>query len=107
MNIDINDSLPVDEWKDPVKIKEEDFTELKEIQARVEYLSKYRQEIGRLYQALNNLVEKANEVEIELARTRRELAHKYNLENMGLGQWALDFEKKEFVKILDNSPVIP
>lgn len=107
MDININDSLPVDEWKDPVKIKEEDFQALKEIQRKVDLLSKYRQEIGRLTQAISNLVENANKTEIELAKERRELAHKYNLENFGLGQWAVDFEKKEFVKLSDTSPVIP
>lgn len=102
-----NDGLPADEYKDPVSIKEEDHDALREIQARVDALSKYRQEMGRLVQLLGNLKDEANRVEVDLAEKRRSLASKYNLEKIGSGQWALDFDKKEFVKTAPGTPVIP
>ena len=99
--------LPADEYKDPVKIKAEDFDALREIQALVDALSKYRQEMGRLVQLLGNMREEANRAEVSLATKRRDLAKKYNLEQIGTGQWALDFEKKEFIKTAPETPVIP
>ena len=103
----MSNELPVDEYKDPVKIKEEDFQELAEIQRHVDGLAKYRQEIGRLIQLIGNLRDEANKVEEALASKRRSLADKYNLEKMGSGQWALDFEGKEFVKTKPGTPIIP
>jgi hypothetical protein len=70
-------------------------------------LAKYRQEMGRLTQLIGNVCEEANKVEVELANKRRALAEKYNLERIGTGQWALDFDKKEFVKTAPGTPVIP
>lgn len=99
--------LPTDIYKDPVKLKEEDYSELSRIQALVDSLAKFRQEMGRLVQLMGNMREEANKVEVELAERRRSLANKYNLEKMGTGQWALDFEHKEFVKTAPGTPVIP
>jgi len=103
----MNSELAVDSYKEPVKIKEEDFQELAEIQNHVDSLSKYRQEMGRLVQLIGNLREEANKIEEDLALKRRALADKYSLEKMGTGQWALDFENKEFVKTAPGTPVIP
>lgn len=102
-----SDVVPVSPYHDPVKLKEEDFEALQEIQKYNDDLIKYRQEIGRLTQALSNLTGLANEAEIGLAKKRRALTEKYNLEGIGTGQWALDFEKKEFVRLSSESPVIP
>lgn len=102
-----SDVVPVDEFKDPVPVKSEDYDRVREIQQRVEALGKYRQELGRLEQAKFNLVQYANEIETEMATMRRELVREYNLETIGTGQWAIDFEKKEFVKLSEKSPVIP
>ena len=99
--------LPVDEYKDPVAIKDGDFDELNKIQALVDSLARFRQEMGRLVQLMGNMREEANKVEVELAEKRRALASKYNLEQIGTGQWALDFERKEFVKTAPGTPVIP
>lgn len=107
-DLNINsDLVPASEFHDPLKVREEDYDSLRDIQAHVDALGKYRQEIGRLFQALSNLREKADEVEVALAQKRRDLIAKYNLETMGEGQWAIDFEKKEFVRLSGKSPVIP
>ncbi len=90
-----------------VTIMEEDFGVLKDLQVSVDTLSKYRQEIGRLFQLISNLRDEANGAEVKLAERRRELASKYDLEKYGAGQWALDFEAKEFVKAAPGTPVIP
>jgi len=102
-----SDMLKVDEYKDPVRIKEDDYVALREIQALVDALGKYRQEMGRLVQLIGNMREEANRVEVDLATKRKNLAQKYNLEQIGTGQWAIDFEKKEFVKTSPGTPVIP
>lgn len=102
-----SDVVEADEYKDPVKIKEEDHDEMRKIQALSDGLVKYRQEMGRLLQVLDNMKEQANKTERELADTRRNLAQKYNLEKIGMGQWAVDFEKKEFVKVSPRTPPIP
>jgi len=99
--------LLVDAYKDPVKLKEEDLAELQSIQALVDSLAKFRQEMGRLVQLMGNMREEANKVEVKLAEKRRGLASKYNLEQMGTGQWALDFERQEFVRTAPGTPVIP
>jgi hypothetical protein len=99
--------LPASEHHDPVKIKEEDRSKVVEIQELVGSLNNHRQEMGRVQQALYNLLEATNAVERDLADKRRALAGEYNLENYGLGQWALDFEKAEFVRLDSNTPVIP
>lgn len=99
--------VEVSEFHDPVKIKNEHAQEVVNIQAKVDELSKYRQEIGRLHQVLNNMVQMANEAEVDLAKMRRDLAQLYNLEKSSTGQWAIDFEKREFVKVSSNGPVIP
>ncbi len=108
VDLDIHsDMVPVSEFHDPVKIKPEDFEALRDVQAHVDALTKYRQEMGRLVQALNNMTVQANDVEKSLAGKRKELANKYNLETIGDGQWAMDFEKKEFVRLSGQSPIIP
>lgn len=108
VDLDIkSDVVPASEWHDPVKIRPEDFEDLRDVQVHVDALTKYRQEMGRMFQALNNLKDQANEVELALATKRRSLASKYNLETLGEGQWVVDFEKKEFVRLADKSPVIP
>ena len=56
---------------------------------------------------MGNMREEANKVEVELSQLRTKLAGKYNLESIGKGQWALDFERKEFVKTAPGTPVIP
>jgi hypothetical protein len=99
--------VPTDTYKDPVKIKQEDYASVREIQVHVDTLNKYRQEIGRLTQLINNVVAETNRIETELADKRRKLAKEYNLEQIGSGQWALDFENKEFVKAAATAPVIP
>lgn len=103
----MSSELPVSEYHDPVKIKEEDLPRVVEMQTLVEELSKHRQEIGRIYQALGNLLQATNDIERGLAEKRRALAKEYNLENYGITQWALDFEKGEFVKLDADAPVIP
>lgn len=102
-----SDVVPASPYHDPIKIRSEDFESLQEIQAYNDALVKYRQEIGRLIQALSNLTNLANETEVGLAERRRALTTKYNIETMGEGQWAVDFEKKEFVRLSAGSPVIP
>lgn len=99
--------VPVDNNSEPVKIDNEDFDSLRSIQTFVDALAKYRQEMGRLVQLQGNMREEANKVEVELSEARTALAKKYNLDKMGSGQWALDFESKEFVKTASGSPVIP
>ncbi len=108
-DVDISsDVVEADVRVDPVEVKEEDFGALKNIQAYVDALGKYRQEMGRLVQLVGNMREEANKVEAELANRRQELAQKYELEQEGgTGQWALDFEKKQFVKTAPETPVIP
>lgn len=98
--------LPVDEFSDPVVVREEDFSDLEVIQSLNEQLLHVRQELGRLHQVMDNLCSKAHDVERTLSEKRRALTAKYNLER-GPGQWAVDFEKKEFVKVSPGSPVIP
>lgn len=100
-------TVPVDEAAAPVKINQEDHEQLLRIQSFVDALAKYRQEMGRLVQLMGNMREEANKVELELAEARRSLSDKYKLEQMGTGQWALDFEHKEFVKTAPGTPVIP
>jgi hypothetical protein len=100
-------AVPVDVSTEPVKINPEDNEQLLRIQSFVDALAKYRQEMGRLVQLMGNMREEANKVEVELAEARRSLADKYNLEQMGTGQWALDFENREFVKTAPGTPVIP
>lgn len=100
-------TVPVDERQAPVKIDEEDYEQLLRIQSFVDALAKYRQEMGRLVQLMGNMREEANRVEVELAESRKSLADKYSLEQRGAGQWALDFEHKEFVKTAPGTPVIP
>lgn len=90
-----------------VVILEEDFGALKDLQVSVDTLSKYRQEIGRLFQLISNLRDEANTTETKLAERRRDLASKYDLEKHGPAQWALDFEAKEFVKAAPGTPAIP
>lgn len=103
----MSSELPVSEYHDPVKIKEEDLSRVSEIQGFVEDLNRHRQEIGRLHQTLGNLLQAANKIEISLSEKRRTLANEYNLENYGTTQWALNFEKAEFVKLDEDAPVIP
>ena len=100
-------SVPADAMSAPVKIKPEDNEQLLRIQSFVDALAKYRQEMGRLVQLMGNMREEANRVEVELSEARTSLSDKYNLEQMGPGQWALDFEAKEFVKTAPGTPVIP
>jgi hypothetical protein len=102
-----SDVVQADGAVQPVKIAEEDHELLKDIQVHVDALAKYRQELGRMFQAMNNLKDQANEVEIQLANKRRDLAAKYDLEKIGLGQWAVNFENKEFVKLDSSAPIIP
>lgn len=103
----MSNELLVDDNVEPVDINSEDYQSLQKIQTLVDSLSKYRQEIGRLFQLLGNMREDANKVELELAEKRRNLATKYELEKISGGQWALDFENKQFVKPAAGSPVIP
>lgn len=100
-------TVPAAENAAPVKIDSEDFDNLRSIQTFVDALAKYRQEMGRLVQLQGNMREEANKVEIELSEARTALAKKYSLEQMGSGQWALDFERREFVKTAPGTPVIP
>lgn len=102
-----SDQVKADGVVEPIKIQSEDLDALKEIQAHVDALTRYRQEMGRLVQLIGNMRVEANRVEDELAGKRRSLADKYNLEQIGVGQWALDFEAKEFVKTAPGTPVIP
>ena len=99
--------LPVDTAIEPVDIREEDLNALRDIQVLVDTLSKYRQEMGRLTQLIGNIREQANEVEVDLATKRRALADKYDLKTISKGQWALDFETKQFVKPASGTPTIP
>lgn len=99
--------VPADAKATPVKIKPEDNEQLLRIQSFVDALAKYRQEMGRLVQLMGNMREEANRVEVELSEARKSLSDKYNLEQMGSGQWALDFEAREFVKTAPGTPVIP
>lgn len=104
---EITELLPVSEYHDPFKIKEEDHVTVQEIQVCADNLQKYRQEIGRLFQLLCTMQNRANDTEVRLAEKRNELVSKYGLESLGTGQWAIDFEKKEFVRIADRAAVIP
>lgn len=99
--------VPVSTDSSPVKIDEADFETLARIQSYVDSLAKYRQEIGRLVQLMGNMREEANRVEVELSEARKGLSDKYELEKMGAGQWALDFESKEFVRTAPGTPAIP
>lgn len=101
-----SDVVLVDEFSDPVVIKQDDYNEVRDLQVLTDNLLKYRQEIGRLFQALGNLTEKTNETEVACAEKRRSLVAKYNLDKSP-GQWAVDFEKKVFIKIDKSAPVIP
>ena len=106
-DLDIKSDVVEVDGDSAVEIKEEDHATLREIQVRVDALAKYRQELGRLFQAMTNLKDQANEVEVELANARRDLAQKYELETTGVSQWALDFEKKAFFQVAKGMPVIP
>lgn len=99
--------LPVDENNEPISIVAEDAEALQKIQVLVDGLSRHRNEMGRLTQLLGNLRDEANKIEVDLAEQRRALANKYELEKKGSGQWALDFENKQFVKVGASAPVIP
>jgi hypothetical protein len=102
-----SDVVPVSPYHDPIKIREEDHEALMEVQQYNDALAKYRQEMGRIVQVLNNLTRLANETEGALAEKRRALVAKYDLESLGEGQWTMDFEQKEFVRLAGNAPVIP
>lgn len=105
---DVNkNELAVDPSVEPIRVAETDLDTLRTIQSQVDSLARYRQEIGRLVQQIGNMREDANKIELELAQNRRGLAEKYNLSDVGGGQWAIDFEKKEFVKTNPGMPVIP
>lgn len=99
--------VPADAKVQPVKINPEDNEQLLRIQSFVDALAKYRQEMGRLVQLMGNMREEANRVEVELSEARKSLSDKYSLEQMGSGQWALDFEAREFVRTAPGTPVIP
>jgi regulator of replication initiation timing len=99
--------LEVDSYKEPVPIEESDHEQVNEIKTLSDTLVKYRQEMGRLLQLIGNIRDEANRLELEVANKRRTLSQKYSLETYGNCQWALDFEKKEFVKTVNGSPVIP
>jgi hypothetical protein len=101
------DVVRTDELATPVKVAEEDFDKLREIQVTADALGKYRAELGRLYQAINNLCAQTNAVEENLSEQRRALVAKYGLEAAGDGQWAVDFEKREFTRVSPSAPVIP
>jgi hypothetical protein len=102
------DAVAVDPNIVPVKLAEEDYPALQEIQFLVDNLAKYRQELGRLFQLISNIRDDANKIEMDLSSKRQSLASKYDLANRGgSGQWALDFEEKEFVKTSSKSPIIP
>ena len=105
--VEQDNTIPVDETQVPVQINEDDYEQLLRIQSFVDALAKYRQEMGRLVQLMGNMREEANKVEVELADSRKALSDKYSLEKRGAGQWALDFEHKEFVKTAPGTPVIP
>jgi hypothetical protein len=102
-----SDMVEVSEHHDPIVIQPEDHEHVRKIQVLADSLMKRRQEIGRLYQVLSNMVKDTDETEQALAGARRDLSEKYTLEKYGTGQWAVDFEKKEFVKLSEKSPVIP
>lgn len=88
----------------PVVVAGEDHGAVQEVQVLAESLNHVRQEIGRLHQVIAALREKADETEVDLANKRRDLAAKYDLNK---GQWSLDFDTKEFKKLVPGSPVIP
>jgi hypothetical protein len=107
-DIEVNsDMVEASQFHDPIVISSEDYDTVRQIQVLADALMKRRQEIGRLYQVLSNMVRDTDETEQSLASSRRSLSEKYTLEKYGVGQWAIDFEKKEFVKLSEKSPVIP
>lgn len=95
--------VPVD-GTPPVIVKKDDYEEIDKIQVLAESLNHVRQEIGRLHQVVAALREKADELEVDLANKRRDLAAEYDLK---VGQWSLDFETKEFKRLSPGAPVIP
>ena len=98
----INSDLPVDTSVEPIKIEEEDKEKLSEIERIATELDAARRELGRLFQTMNNLRDKADNLERSLNYKRKDLIEKYKLSSGG--KWVIDFNEKEFVKLLDVVP---
>jgi len=96
--------LPVDSGAEPVLIKEEHFVILDEVRLAVAQLNQFRQELGRVFQLLTNMKDKADTAERALTQKRQELASKYDIDG---GQWAIDFENKRMVRLADGAPLTP
>jgi len=102
MNSVINTNLPVDTSIAPIKINEEDQAALSDIEKDATELDAARRELGRLYQMMNNVRDKTDGLERSLNTKRKELISKYNV--AGGGKWVIDFNEKEFIKLLDTVP---
>jgi hypothetical protein len=97
----IRSELPVDETEQSFEISSEDTPLLEEVQGCAEELDFYRRELGRLFQVLNNLRDRADISERKLKDKREELIGKYNT---GDGKWAIDFGNQRIVKVKDSAP---
>lgn len=102
-----SDVVEVAVGRTPVSLLEEDRDAARQLRVSVDNLTKYRQEIGRIYQMLSNLVINTNALETEISEQRKALVKKYGLEASGSGQWAIDFEEYRFVPLSSSAPVIP
>lgn len=85
-----------------VAVPDEMLIELESIRKDADDLGRYRREVGRLYQQVNNLIKNANETEERLRNRRKLLAKKLMLSD---GSWAIDFEDAAFYRVLPGTPL--
>jgi len=99
----IDGRLPIDVNYEPVAIDTEDKPALDELKKKADSLNELRQEIGRLYQIIDNVKNLAHKEEKELASDRRDLLKKYNLTD---GKWVIDFDAAELLRLDEDAPLV-
>ena len=100
----IDSRVPVDSSSEPIKIALEHRPQLHVIRTKADELDQLRQEMGRLFQVLDNMKEQAHRTEKELSSKRKELVSLYNLTD---GGWAIDFKNETLVKLDKSAPLTP
>lgn len=100
----IDSRLQVDQDSVSIDISEKSLKEVEELREVTDELNQLRAEMGRLYQVLGNLRDKANEAEREMINIRRLILSAHNIED---GKWVLDFENNKLVKVVGSAPLVP
>jgi hypothetical protein len=100
----IDSRLQVDPESFSIDISEKSLKEVEELKEITDELNQLRSEMGRLFQILGNLREKANEAERDMVNIRRSILSAHNIED---GKWVLDFENNKLVKVVGSAPLVP